>query len=1555
MKKHIHQTRLFASLAGATPVSFLHSFCRLMPGIRHRCDGLPGQSPRALRAIAAAFVGLLLLMSQPVRAVQLVLQMDIHQAGSAAGGNLSYYAFSFLSTTNTPITYHQVYSWNTNYQFVGGVGPGSSTWGLGFGTLADMLNAFTNGPWKLVMNVGDPSEKTYYFSMSAPHFTTNTFPAVHVLSPTNGAVNVTNNPVFTWTTTTNYAELDVNVSGSYQNFYNATTLTPTATNWNPGQILNQGVFSFDVNYLNSNAPGVLLITTPTNSLGQTPPGWTTTNRLFADDSSQFTVGAPDPSGTDHTLVAHYTWNGTNNDGTASGADTSGNGYDMNFGGGYGAQGGVNGTNDAAAGSGAIRFHDGDGGSAGFAGWNPTPQGLLTALSGSFSISCWIKTTQSGFSWDNGPAWYGAGIVSADNSGQANDTIPIALTGNKIGFNTGGDLEDDTVNSATSVNDGNYHHVVVTRNQRIGQKIIYIDGVLDSFSTGTTNLLSDPRLLTIGALSDASNPDASTANYSNGYDGLLDDLQIYSGVLSSNEVAQLYSSPGSTVGPVISAPLVARYDFELTNAPGTDSSGNGNDANCGTGTGSTTNNDTFSTDAAVGSYARAYFGNNAICFYPNGAACFNNISNALYGSFSLSAWVNTTNSVNADYANAYYGSPIFFDYNSYTNSAIFSITGSKAAFTVGNPNGTDTTLHSATSVNDGHYHLIVTTRNASSGVMKVYVDGNLDGTATSTVAPVIPTATMYLAGGYDGFYFGLLDDFRVYGGELSAADVAALAGHPAADFNAALNTTGLTWTTSGDTSWFVQTTNTHDGVSAAQSGSVINNQSSTLSVTVTGPGTLTFYWASQDSCNNFNYEFDMDGSYQDNIQCSTSWYQDGPFNIPSGQHTLTWTTHAYGDTDPTEAGFLDQVSYVPTPPVTNIAPVITLNPFNQTNYPGYSVALLADASGIPDPAWQWFKVGSGLISSATNKLYIPANAGSAGVAGSYYAVASNLVGTANSATATVSFASATLPPDWSRAFKSPSFNNNTLTEEYYLATLPDSLGNLYTVGSFSGTNTIGAQTFVAANGTYLTEIVKQSSTGTAIWALAMTNNGTGTSEANCIAPAPGGGIYVAGYFSGTNWIGTNMLVDASTGPYATSIFLARFDANGNNLWVRTISGTNYCFMEYYSLVADPAGNASLSGLIWGSTTFNSTNAATSTNLVASGQQGALAQYDANGALRWAQITPNWIVNMTYNNGRIYGSVGNGATNFSFGNINFVTDRAKTIFALNATNGQPIWLQGIGAPFGQDNPLGISVDFPLVAVSGSNVIIIGTSPGTNAAFGPYSASWPGFGRQYFARCDTNGTPQLLTAFGSPTTLPWSILAAADGDVYLSGDFDTYSFFGNDMIAAPRLDTIGTGYFSAGFLAKFDRNGNPLWARPATSQSNLVNLRGLALAADGIWACGVIKSPTAFGTNVVASAITCIGSPFCTLAHHYSGALAKITDGAAGPLPVTLLNPQNSGAAFQFQFLSQAGFNHSILYRTNLAVGNWQTNSTIAGDGTLKTISVPLSVFSPAKQGFIRVSTH
>jgi hypothetical protein len=594
----------------------------------------------------------------------------------------------------------------------------------------------------------------------------------------------------------------------------------------------------------------------------------------------------------------------------------------------------------------------------------------------------------------------------------------------------------------------------------------------------------------------------------------------------------------------------------------------------------------------------------------------------------------------------------------------------------------------------------------------------------------------------------------------------------------------------------------------------------------------------------------------------------------------------------------------------------------------------------------------MISAATNTLFIPTNSGTIGVAGSYYAVATNLVGSATTLTAAVTFVSAALPPDWTLAFKAPLANNSTdATTNYNIACLLDSTGtNIYTVGSFVGTNTFGADTLISANGGFETSFLKQTTTGTPIWGRAITNNGNGSSYAQSIAAAPGGGFYVAGNIFGTNWLGTNLLVDTA----GASTYLARFDANGSNLWVRTITGTNGNFTTYHMLASDPAGNVTLSALISGGTSFGTTN------LYAAGQQGVLVQYDANGNVRWLQLPSSWPNYLTYSGGRVYGAMGGSDVNY-IGGVTNLSNLNQALFAINATNGQGFWVQGIGATQGQGSPTGFGDNNSLVAVSGTNVFVAGSAYGTNAVFGSFTVTFPAAKGQFFARYDTNGNAQLATSFGSQFTWPWAVGADASGNVYVGGDFDTYSVFGSNTIAAPFyetvqfINTVDNRIPGQGFLAKFDRNGNPLWARLAESQSSYLNSRDLAVASDGVWSCGFFNQQSVFGSITINGGVTIVGSPFGYLYFHPSGFLAKITDGAAGPLSVKLLNPQSNGANFQFQFLSQSGFTHSILYRTNLTAGIWQTNSTVSGDGTLKTISLPFSLFSPANQGFIRVSTQ
>jgi hypothetical protein len=937
--------------------------------------------------------------------------------------------------------------------------------------------------------------------------------------------------------------------------------------------------------------------------------------------------------------------------------------------------------------------------------------------------------------DGDPSWLDAGIVAADVPGQFNDLIPIAQTGGAISFGTGG-AYDDYLGSTIDINDGTYHQVVITRTLATGEKRIYLDGVLNTSDFGTTNLLNDPQIMAVGAQIDASQNNPNNANTGPYYQGLLDDLQIYSRVLSPAEINNLFNNPG-------------------------------------------------------------------------------------------------------------------------------------------------------------------------------------------TVAPA-----------------------------------------PNLNFNAALDTTNLMWSTGGDADWFVETTYTDNGVSAAQSGSITGSQESILSLMVTGPGTISFDWATSPNGNNFNLAFNQDGTNLDNIGSDTAWTPDGAFIIGAGQHVLSWVATANGDGDPTEAGYLDEVNFTYLPP-----PIITVNPFSQTNYPGQAVGLLAAASSSTAVTWQWYEVGPGLIANATNSFFSPTNSGTAGVTGDYYAVATNASGSSITLTAAVTFVSAPLPAKWAAAFRSPFYPlTDTAFSDYNGGCVVDATGNVYTANQYIGNVTVENSSAATIStlttvGTYGgAALIKYLNTNGPVntspiaWIVGLTNNDTASySYADCVALAPGNGAYLASQLIGTNWLGTNRF--ANNG--GLSVLLSRFDPSGSNLWSRIIGTNATVFLDGCNdVVADGSGNVTVAGILNGTADFGGTN------LTASGYSGFLAQYNANGVLLWVQGFSGSPENMAEAGGQIYVSIGaqesGGTTNLAYGALSVLTDRAYGIVALNATNGQPLWLAGVGEPFGAN---GIN-DAPLIAVSGTDVFLTGTAYRSPATFGGLSVAWTGGAGQYFARYDTNGDAQVATAYGGATTMPWASAANASG-VYVTGDFDDYTEFGDLFITALATapSYLGTNYFTQSFVAKFDRDGNPLWALNGVSPV-LANFRGLATTADGVWASGFTDAttgandnivPTLFGTNQVISDFVLEGEPVGSLVFTRGGVMAKITETTAAASPA-LLNPLVNGANFQFQFLSQNGFAHTVLYGTNLVTGSvWQTWTNISGDGTLKTITIPFSIFSPSPQGFVRLSTQ
>jgi Concanavalin A-like lectin/glucanases superfamily/Domain of unknown function (DUF4114) len=152
-----------------------------------------------------------------------------------------------------------------------------------------------------------------------------------------------------------------------------------------------------------------------------------------------------------------------------------------------------------------------------------PQSVLD----NFSISAWIKTTDTS---NNGNFWWeGKGIVDGDVNGISND-FGLALLGNKAAFGMGdpNNNTDITIRSQTTINDGNWHHLAVTRDRTSGVIFLYVDGIQEATIVGPTGDITAPPRLRIGGLQNGSNFLAAT----------IDEVQIYDRALSAQEVIAL---------------------------------------------------------------------------------------------------------------------------------------------------------------------------------------------------------------------------------------------------------------------------------------------------------------------------------------------------------------------------------------------------------------------------------------------------------------------------------------------------------------------------------------------------------------------------------------------------------------------------------------------------------------------------------------------------------------------------------------------------------------------------------------------------------------------------------------------------------------------------------------------------------------------------------------------------------------------------------------------------------------------------------------------------------
>jgi hypothetical protein len=170
--------------------------------------------------------------------------------------------------------------------------------------------------------------------------------------------------------------------------------------------------------------------------------------------------------------------------------------------------------------------------------------------------------------------------------------------------------------------------------------------------------------------------------------------------------------------------------------------------------------------------------------------------------------------------------------------------------------------------------------------------------------------------------------------------------------AALNTNNWKWSSIERTpTWFAQIRETHDGHVAAQSGSISNNQQSTLVTSITGPGTLTFWWkvSSEEGFDFLSFYLDSALTPLAIISGESEWEQR-TVRIGTGTHSLRWIySKDVSVSAGRDAGWLDEVFFTPDPPV------ITQQPVPYRVLPaGVNTSFGVAASGVGPFGYQWFK-------------------------------------------------------------------------------------------------------------------------------------------------------------------------------------------------------------------------------------------------------------------------------------------------------------------------------------------------------------------------------------------------------------------------------------------------------------------------------------------------------------------------------------------------------------------------------------------------------------------------
>ncbi|MBI4648818.1 MAG: T9SS type A sorting domain-containing protein, partial [Bacteroidia bacterium] len=190
-------------------------------------------------------------------------------------------------------------------------------------------------------------------------------------------------------------------------------------------------------------------------------------------------------------------------------------------------------------------------------------------------------------------------------------------------------------------------------------------------------------------------------------------------------------------------------------------------------------------------------------------------------------------------------------------------------------------------------------------------------------------------------------------------------------------------------------------------------------------------------------------------------------------------------------------------------------------------------------------------------------------------------------------------------------------------------------------------------------------------------------------------YITGYFKGTADFDPGIETVNLTSVGNEDIFFAKYDANGNYLWAKSIGGTSSNHGS--SIAIDGTGNCYITGYFRGTTDFDP-GAGTANLTPVDSSDIFFARYDVNGNYLWAKSIGS--TSMDFGISIAVDSIGNCyitgffrvTTDFDpgTGTVNLTSiGNWDIFFAKYDANGNYLWAKNIGSSYG-DGGYSIAVD-------------------------------------------------------------------------------------------------------------------------------------------------------------------------------------------------------------------------------------------------------------------------